>query len=74
MRHARFGQQDVDDAVQRVRTVQGIARAAQDLDGPRKLPVGLEQTVDVAEPGGTERNAVLEKQEGAARPGAGQDR
>ena len=70
----RRGVQDVDDAVDRVRSVQGAARASQDLDCGRLLKIGLEQLVDVAEADRPQRYAVFQEQEGAAGTRAGQDR
>ena len=58
--------------MQRVAAEQAARRPAHDFHGRGLLGVHLEQIVDVAESGRANRDAVLEQQESAASPGAGQ--
>ncbi len=66
--------QHIDDAVQRIRSIQRIARTADHLDGSRLFRVQFEHLVDVAESRRPHRHAVFEEQEAATGSGTGEDR
>lgn len=71
---ARVRHDDVDNAVQRIGTVQRAAGTADHLDRLRLLGIDFEQLVDVAKPRGAARNAVLQREKCAAGARAGQYR